>query len=171
MLTTEDKLDFQERVVAINRCAKVVKGGRRFSFSALVVVGNTNGKVGVGIGKAKDVAEAIRKGTDNAHKHIKDVTLVDQTLPHPVVGTYGAVKILMRPASKGTGVIAGGSARSVLELAGVHNVLTKVFGSTNPVNVVKATLEGLLQQRAKEYFDTIRKGTVAKDEKTLSTVE
>ncbi len=154
---TEDKLDFQERVVAINRCAKVVKGGRRFSFSSLVVVGNTKGKVGIGQGKAKDVAEAIRKGTENAHKNIQEVTIQNNTLPHSIVGRYGAVRILLRPASEGTGVIAGASARAVLELAGIHNVLTKVFGSTNPVNVVKATLTGLQQQRTKAYFDDLRK--------------
>ena len=157
MLKVEEKLEFQERVVAINRCAKVVKGGRRFSFSSLVVVGNGNGKIGVGKGKAKDVSEAIRKGTENAHKSIQEVVLVNKTLPHPVIGRYGAAKVLMRPASEGTGVIAGGSARAVLEMAGVHNVLTKVFGSTNPGNVVKATLEGLKNQRSKEYFDSIRK--------------
>lgn len=156
-MTTEEKLDYQERVVSINRCAKVVKGGRRFSFSALVVVGNSKGKVGMGMGKAKDVAEAIRKGTENAHKNIQEVVLLNQTLPHSAVGTFGAVRILLRPASEGTGIIAGGSARAVLELAGVHNVLTKIFGSTNPVNVVKATLQGLLQQRSKDYFQDLRK--------------
>ncbi len=155
-LQVDDKLDFEERVVAINRCAKVVKGGRRFSFSSLVVVGNGKGRVGVGTGKAKDVSEAIRKGTERAHKNIVDVTIVDQTLPHQVLGRYGAVRILMRPASKGTGVIAGGSARAVLELAGIHNVLTKTFGSTNPGNVVKATLQGLLDQMSKEDFQKLK---------------
>ena len=152
----DDKLDYEERVVAINRCAKVVKGGRRFSFSSLVVVGNGKGRVGVGSGKAKDVSEAIRKGTESAHKNIVDVKIVNQTLPHEVLGRFGSVKILMRPASEGTGVIAGGSARAVLELAGVHNVLTKTFGSTNPGNVVKATLEGLLMQRSKEDFEALK---------------
>jgi small subunit ribosomal protein S5 len=156
-LKVEEKLEFQERVVAINRCAKVVKGGRRFSFSSLVVVGNGSGKVGVGSGKAKDVSEAIRKGTENAHKNIEEVVLINQTLPHPVMGTFGAAKILLRPASQGTGVIAGGAARAVLELAGVHNVLTKIFGSTNPCNVVKATLVGLRKQKSKSYFENIRK--------------
>ncbi|MFC1584397.1 30S ribosomal protein S5 [Fibrobacterota bacterium] len=155
-MKTEEKLEFQERVVSINRCAKVVKGGRRFSFSSLVIVGNGNGKVGIGSGKAKDVSEAIRKGTENAHKSIEEVVLVNNTLPHPVIGTFGAVKIMLHPASQGTGVIAGGAARAVLELAGVHNVLTKVFGSTNPGNVVKATLSGLRQQKAKSFFDSIR---------------
>jgi small subunit ribosomal protein S5 len=159
MLKSEERLEFQERVVAINRCAKVVKGGRRFSFSSLVVVGNGNGKVGVGKGKAKDVSEAIRKGTENAHKNVEEVVLVNETLSHPVIGTYGAAKILLRPASQGTGVIAGGAARAVLELAGVHNVLTKIFGSTNPSNVVKATLAGLKKQRSKSYFKEIRKAS------------
>ena len=152
----DDKLDFEERVVTINRCAKVVKGGRRFSFSSLVVVGNGKGRVGIGSGKAKDVSEAIRKGTENAHKNLVDVTIVNETLPHETVGRYGSVKILMRPASAGTGVIAGGSARSVLELAGVHNVLTKTFGSTNPGNVVKATLQGLQAQKSREDFISLR---------------
>ena len=156
-MKAEEKLEFQERVVAINRCAKVVKGGRRFSFNSLVVVGNGNGKIGIGTGKAKDVSEAIRKGTENAHKNVEEIELINHTLPHLVLGTFGAVKIILRPASQGTGVIAGGSARAVLELAGVHNVLTKIFGSTNPGNVVKATLAGLRKQRSKEYFDDIRK--------------
>jgi small subunit ribosomal protein S5 len=157
VLIGEEKLEFQERVVAINRCAKVVKGGRRFSFSSLVVVGNGAGKVGIGKGKAKDVAEAIRKGTECAHKNIEEVVLLDKTLPHSVMGKYGAAKILLRPASEGTGVIAGGAARAVLELVGVHNVLTKIFGSTNPTNVVKATLAGLKKQRTREFFENMRR--------------
>jgi len=155
-LETLEKLEFQERVVTINRCAKVVKGGRRFSFSALVVVGNGKGKIGVGLGKAKDISESIRKGTEMAHKNIVEVELHNDTIPHQTVGNFGAVRILMRPASKGTGVIAGGSARAVLELAGVHNILTKVFGSTNPSNVVKATLEGLKTQRSKKQLETLK---------------
>ncbi len=154
-----EKIEFQERVVSINRCAKVVKGGRRFSFSALVVVGDGHGRVGIGLGKAKDVSEAIRKGTESAHKNVTDVVLHNQTIPHETVGEFGAVKILMRPASQGTGVIAGGSARAVLELAGVHNILTKVFGSTNPSNVVKATLAGLRAQKSKEQFHLLRKAS------------
>jgi len=155
-LETLEKLEYQERVVTINRCAKVVKGGRRFSFSALVVVGNGKGKIGVGLGKAKDISESIRKGTETAHKNIVKVELHNETIPHQTVGTFGAVRILMRPASKGTGVIAGGSARAVLELAGVHNILTKVFGSTNPSNVVKATLEGLRTQKSKKQFESLK---------------
>jgi len=155
-LETLEKLEFQERVVTINRCAKVVKGGRRFSFSALVVVGNGKGKIGIGLGKAKDISESIRKGTETAHNSIVEVELHNETIPHQTVGTFGAVRIMMRPASKGTGVIAGGSARAVLELAGVHNILTKVFGSTNPSNVVKATLEGLKSQRSKKQFESLK---------------
>jgi small subunit ribosomal protein S5 len=155
-LDIQEQSEIQERVVAINRCAKVVKGGRRFSFSSIVVVGNGAGKVGVGQGKAQDVSEAIRKGRENAQKNLLEVKLVNQTIPHEVVGAFGAVRILMRPASSGTGVIAGGAARAVLELAGVHNVLTKVHGSTNPGNVVKATLQGLMAQRSKEDFEALR---------------
>lgn len=151
-----EKVEFEERVVAINRCAKVVKGGRRFSFSSLVVVGNGNGKIGIGKGKAKDVSEAIRKGTEAAHKNIVDVTISNGTIAHEVVGVFGASRILLRPASKGTGVIAGGAARAILELAGVHDVLTKIHGSTTPSNVVKATLTGLQQQKTRDQFKTLR---------------
>jgi len=157
VVKVEDRLDYQERVVAINRCAKVVKGGRRFSFGSLVVVGNGKGFIGVGSGKARDVSEAIRKGTEAAYKNVSQVIIQEGTLPHPVTGEFGAVKILMRPASQGTGVIAGGAARSVLELAGVHNILTKVFGSSNPTNVVKATLNGLVQQKSRSQIHALRK--------------
>lgn len=158
-MKVEDRLDYQERVVAINRCAKVVKGGRRFSFGSLVVVGNGKGLVGIGSGKARDVSEAIRKGTENAYKNVSKVTLENGTIPHEINGEFGAVKILLRPASQGTGVIAGGAARAVLELAGVHNVLTKIFGSSNPSNVVKAVLNGLQNQRNKDQFKSIRVGS------------
>ncbi len=153
---TEVKTEFKDKVVSINRCAKVVKGGRRFSFNSLVVVGNGSGRVGIGSGKANEVAEAIRKATENAHKNVVDVTLRNKTLAHECWATFGAAKIFMRPASPGTGVIAGGAARAVLELAGVHDVLTKSIGSSNPHNVVKAILSGLLKQRSRKAFAILR---------------
>ena len=152
----ESKSEFQEKVVAINRCAKVVKGGRRFSFNSIVVIGNGNGKVGIGSGKANEVAEAIRKATENAHKNLVEVILQNKTIPHEVNVRFGAAKLYMKPASPGTGVIAGGAARAVLELAGVHDVLTKSIGSTNPHNVVKAALRGLTMQRGKKEFAALR---------------
>ena len=151
-----NKSEFEERVVHINRCSKVVKGGRRFSFSALVVVGNQDGKVGYGTGKANEVSEAIRKGTEAAFKNVRAVTILDGTIPHGSKTKYGATYVLLRPASAGTGVISGASARAVLELAGVHNILTKVFGSTNPLNVVKATVNGLTEQKTKQQFAKLR---------------
>ncbi len=155
-METENKAEFQEKVVAINRCAKVVKGGRRFSFNSIVVVGNGQGRVGIGSGKANEVAEAIRKATEAAQKNVVDVIIQNKTIPHEVLATYGAAKVFMRPASPGTGVIAGGAARAVLELAGVHDVLTKSLGSTNPHNVVKAVLNGLTMQRSKKEFNILR---------------
>ena len=154
-METESK-EFQEKVVAINRCAKVVKGGRRFSFNSIVVVGNGNGRVGIGSGKANEVAEAIRKGTESAHKNIVDVIIRNKTIPPDIYASFGAAKMYMRPAAPGTGVIAGGAARAVLELAGIHDVLTKSIGSTNPHNVVKATLRGLTEQRSRKEFDALR---------------
>ena len=157
-METESK-EFQEKVVAINRCAKVVKGGRRFSFNSIVVVGNGKGRVGIGSGKANEVAEAIRKATESAHKNIVDVIIRNQTIPHELYAIYGAAKVYMRPASPGTGVIAGGAARAVLELAGIHDVLTKSIGSTNPHNVVKAVLNGLMAQRSRKEFAALRSGS------------
>lgn len=140
----------------MNRCAKVVKGGRRFSFSALVVVGNKKGKIGMGLGKAKEVSEAIRKGTEAAHRNLVEVSTQEGTIPHEIQVKYGATRMLLLPAAPGTGVIAGAAARAVLELAGVHNILTKAYGSSNPFTVVQACLEGLLSQKNKKDYATLR---------------
>lgn len=152
--------DLQENVVFINRVAKVVKGGRRFSFAAVVVVGDGKGRVGAGLGKAAEVPEAIRKGVEDAKKNMINVALKNGTIPHESLGIYGAGKVIMRPAAEGTGIKAGGPVRAVLALAGVRNVLTKSLGSSNPINMVKATLNGMAKLENVQTVAALRGKTV-----------
>ena len=148
----EEDSGFVEKTIAINRVAKVVKGGRRFNFTALVVVGDGAGRVSVGHGKANEVPEAIRKATERARRTMVEVPIVDQTVPHTVVGRFGAASVFLRPASPGTGVIAGATVRAVLDAAGYHNVLTKVIGSNNPHNVTKAVMDALRRLESPEQY-------------------
>ena len=152
----QDEPELFEKVVHINRCAKVVKGGRRFSFAALVVVGDQNGKVGFGYGKAQMVPDAIRKGTDQAKKAMRAVSVYGDTIPHQILGNYDGGKVLLKPARQGTGIIAGGGVRAVLEAAGVKNILSKSLGSNNQLSVVSATMNGLLQLRTPQIISNVR---------------
>ncbi len=152
----QNESGFIEKIVSLNRVAKVVKGGRRFSFSALVVVGDGKGGVGFGLGKAQEVPEALRKATEHARRHMIRVPLIEGTLPYEVLGRFGAGRVMLKPASKGTGIIAGGAVRAVMEAAGVADVLAKAIGTNNPHNVLRATVEGLASLRSADDVGAIR---------------
>ena len=156
MQRMEQVSEFKEKLVAVNRVTKVVKGGRNFRFSALLVVGDEKGRVGVGMGKAAEISEAIRKGVEDAKKHLVTVPVVNTSIPHNAIGRFGTGKVVLLPAPEGTGVIAGGAARAVLELAGIKDIRTKSYGTNNKINMVKATLEGLKQLRSAEQVAKLR---------------
>lgn len=152
----QTEIGLMEKVVSLSRVAKVVKGGRRFSFSALIVVGDGKGNIGYALGKAQEVPEALRKASEQARKNMQQVVLVDGTLPYEIIGKYGSSKVLLKPAAKGTGVIAGGVVRAVMEVLGVTDVLTKTIGTNNPHNVLRSTIQGLLALRSKEEVSLLR---------------